>query len=363
MRRVIVFFVVLVAILSAGIYWKLREQRLEEARPSGGSATIEGTEVDIVARLPARVKTILVEEGEEVRAGQLLVELECDDQEALLRKAEAGVAAARAQLEAARVGAKLADQGVETAARQAAAAEAGVVANRAQARAVAAQAAAARRARARLEKVHAAGAASDQLLDRTATEATGLGQKTRALAAGVDASEAQAAMAEAGKTAAELQVALAATRIEAAAKGLEAAEATLARARVAVDECRLVAPRGGYVQSRNFEVGEAVLPGSRLLDMIDTRVVEATFYLPNAELAAAKPGQGVHVVADAYPDEQFEGTIRRVATSAEFTPRNVQTRADRDRLVYAVHVQIPNPEGRLRPGMPVEIRIPGTERR
>ena len=50
----------------------------------------------------------------------------------------------------------------------------------------------------------------------------------------------------------------------------------------------------------------------------------------------------------------------RVATQAEFTPRNVQTREDRDRLVYQVEVAIPNPEGLLRPGMPVEIRIPGT---
>jgi HlyD family secretion protein len=86
-------------------------------------------------------------------------------------------------------------------------------------------------------------------------------------------------------------------------------------------------------------------------------------YVPNAELSAAAPGRQVVAVADAWPGKTFEGAIRRVSASAEFTPRNVQTREDRDRLVYAVDVVIPNPDGLLRPGMPVEISIPGTERR
>jgi HlyD family secretion protein len=122
----------------------------------------------------------------------------------------------------------------------------------------------------------------------------------------------------------------------------------------------LRAPRDGIVQTRSYEVGEVVTPGTRVLTLVDTREVEATFYLPNAELGAAEPGRKVEVVADAYPDRVFEATIRRVGTSAEFTPRNVQTREDRDRLVYAVDIALENPDGALRPGMPVEVRIPGT---
>jgi HlyD family secretion protein len=68
------------------------------------------------------------------------------------------------------------------------------------------------------------------------------------------------------------------------------------------------------------------------------------------------------VVADAYPGQRFEGTIRHVSTKAEFTPKNVQTREDRDRLVYGVQVRIQNRDGRLRPGMPVEVSIDGTGR-
>ena len=67
-------------------------------------------------------------------------------------------------------------------------------------------------------------------------------------------------------------------------------------------------------------------------------------------------------VADAFPDEEFEGTVRTVALEAEFTPRNIQTRTDRDRLVYPVEVIVVNRDGKLRAGMPVQVTLPGTER-
>ena len=68
------------------------------------------------------------------------------------------------------------------------------------------------------------------------------------------------------------------------------------------------------------------------------------------------------IVADAYPGETFEGRVSTVALEAEFTPRNVQTREDRDRLVYAVEIHVDNADGILRAGMPAEVALPGTER-
>jgi HlyD family secretion protein len=105
-----------------------------------------------------------------------------------------------------------------------------------------------------------------------------------------------------------------------------------------------------------------VLPGANVLTLVYLDEVRATFYLPNAELAAAAPGKEVTVSADAYPGETFAGTIRHVSTKAEFTPKNVQTREDRDRLVYGVEVIIPNLDQKLRPGMPAEVSIDGTAR-
>jgi HlyD family secretion protein len=104
-------------------------------------------------------------------------------------------------------------------------------------------------------------------------------------------------------------------------------------------------------------VGELVVAGQPLARLVDMAELKATFYLPNAEIGAARPGLKATVVADAYPDRKFEGTVASVSSKAEFTPRNIQTRSDRDRLVYPVEVRLPNPEGLLRPGMPVQVTL------
>jgi HlyD family secretion protein len=114
------------------------------------------------------------------------------------------------------------------------------------------------------------------------------------------------------------------------------------------------------VVSRNLEPGEAVQAGTNVLALTDVTEARTRFYLPNGEHAAAAPGRKVRIVADAYPGQTFEGTIFYVSPRAEFTPRNVQTRADRERLVYAVEVRIPNADMRLRSGMPVEVEIEGS---
>lgn len=360
MKRAVAFFVVLVVGLSVALYLKLRQQRLAAERPSGGSATIEGVEVDIVSRLPTRVVAIAVDEGDVVTAGAVLVELDCREQEALLAQAEAAVAGAGVAQQAAIVALELAEQGVAMAQRKTRAARAQVTASQAQSKALSVKLDAAKRSSARVEKVHSSGAASEQILDRVNTEVAGLDQQLAALEANTNAAGAQADAIAGAVATARKQVDLARVKTQGALQERAAAEAARSRAAVGVGECKLVAPRAGYVQSRNFEPGEVVMPGSRILTIVDTREVEAIFYLPNNELAAAAVGRPVEVRADAHPGQKFSGAIRRVSVSAEFTPRNVQTRADRDRLVYAVAVRIANEAGLLRPGMPVEIEVAGT---
>jgi HlyD family secretion protein len=103
------------------------------------------------------------------------------------------------------------------------------------------------------------------------------------------------------------------------------------------------------------------MPGAVLARVVSTSEVIATFYLPNAEVGAVKPGAPATVVADAFPTLTFAAEVRTVALQAEFTPRNIQTRSDRDRLVYPVEVVIDDPEHQLRSGMPVQVTLPGTE--
>jgi HlyD family secretion protein len=105
-----------------------------------------------------------------------------------------------------------------------------------------------------------------------------------------------------------------------------------------------------------------VSPGAVLVRLVDLSEPKATFYLPNAEVGAVRAGAPAQVVADAWPGKTFEGTVRTVSLEAEFTPRNIQTRTDRDRLVYPVEVTVKDPEHRLRDGMPVQVTIPGTGR-
>lgn len=362
MKKIAVVFVVLIAALSTVLYLKLRDQAAEAEGPTGGSATVEGTRVHVTARIPGRVEVIHVREGDKVEAGAVLVELDCAEPEARMAQAKAGLEAARAALEPARAQIPLAEAGVEAARKQEAAAEAAAAATRAQARPVSASRQAARRAAKRVETLQTAGGASAQDLDKAQTQVAVLGGQLQAARAAAKAQAKQAEAASTGVRAAALKVAAAKAQVEALERQVKVAESHIALAQVGVGECKLVAPRAGIVTVRALEPGEPVLPGTRVLEIVDLEVVTAVFYVPNAELAAAKVGGAVSLVADAWPDERFEGTIQWVGAQAAFTPRNVQTREDRDRLVYPVEVRVPNEKGLLRPGMPVEVKIDGSER-
>lgn len=211
-------------------------------------------------------------------------------------------------------------------------------------------------------------AAHDRRLAAGATTRAA-GAQASAAAAQVDTARAQGDAAKASAAGASAQAeGVAAQRggsqaqQSAAEHTLAAAKAALARADVQLGECVLRAPRDAVVLGRNHEPGEMALPGTRVLTLMDLRDARTLFYLPNADLGHAAPGGKVEVLVDAYPGKVFEGRILSISTKAEFTPRNIQTREDRDRLVYAVKVAIANPELQLRAGMPVEVRIPGTQR-
>ena len=348
MKRIIIGLVLLVAGLAVALSYRLRQLEAYRHAPAGGTGTIEGTEVKITARIPARVVAVHVREGESVTEGQLLVELECDEPEAALAQARAALAAAEASVQAA-VAQVRAAGGSTTVAQRAARAV------KAEKEAVQAERANVEKEAARLRALHDGGAIPTAELDRVETGTLTSAQR-------VEAAKANQAVAKARIGVAYQSQQAAAAQAEAARENVDAARAAVRRAETTVRECRLVAPRAAVVQTRSYEPGEVVLPGANLLTLVELTDVRATFYLPNAELGAAAPGKSVTVVADAYPGQEFTGTIRHVSSEAEFTPKNVQTREDRDRLVFGVEVVIPNPEGKLRPGMPVEVSIDGTAR-
>ncbi|GEJ59011.1 HlyD family secretion protein [Anaeromyxobacter diazotrophicus] len=346
MRRIALVVVSLVVVLSAVLAWRLHLQAAEARAPAGGSGEIEGTHVDLASRVGARILEQRVRKGVAVKRGDLLVALDCADPAAALAEAEARLAAARAQAAAA-------GTSVEASRRQREAAVAGQLAARAQAEALAAQRDAAQRQAGRLEALGADVPTSSR--DQTRASAEGLEGQTRAALAQARATEQQAA-------AAVVAIRASGAQAVAAEAQLKAAEATASRARLLVDECQVRAPRDAVVDDLPHEPGELVQAGQLLVRLVELTEVKATFYLPNAELAAARLGGRATVVADAWPGERFEGVVRTVALQAEFTPRNIQTRTDRDRLVYPVEVYVQNPQGKLRPGMPVQVFLPAGDR-
>jgi HlyD family secretion protein len=348
MKRALVLIGLLVAGLVTGLLLRVRHLRAAEHGPAGGSGVIEGVDVNVTSRIAARITRVNVREGDVVKLGDVLVELDCIDQDAALAEANAQLAAAQSSFQAAQANAASASQTAKGASRN-------VSAARSQVDVLRAQADLARLDLARTEELVRTGTLAQSALDEARSKYLALANQIAEQNAIASMNKDQAGASRASDTGAKSQAA-------AADSNVTAARAAVARAGISVAECKLYAPRGAMVVSRNLEPGEAVQPGTNVLALTDVTEARTRFYLPNAELAAAAPGRRARVVADAYPGQSFEGTISYVSPRSEFTPRNVQTREDRERLVYAVEVRIPNADMRLRSGMPVEVVIEGSWR-
>jgi HlyD family secretion protein len=341
---------VLVSLLAAGLLVALlilvRHLRAAEHGPAGGSGVIEGVDVNATSRIAARIIKVNVREGDIVKQGDVLVELDCSQGEATLSQLEAELAAEQSTHKAAQSNANSALQNASGGSENVTAAKSQIDVLRAQQE---------------LSRVDLA--RTDELVERGTLSASALDEaRSKELSVESQIAEQRAIESMVKNQAGALLASgtEAKSKAVAAEDSVNAARAAVLGAEVNVSECKLLAPRNAMVVSRNFEPGEAVQPGTNVLSLTDLTEARTRFYLPNAELAAAAPGRKVRLVADAYPGQSFEGTIFYVSPRAEFTPRNVQTREDRERLVYSVEVRIPNADMRLRSGMPVEVAIEGS---
>jgi multidrug resistance efflux pump len=178
----------------------------------------------------------------------------------------------------------------------------------------------------------------------------------------VDAAEAQYRAAEAAVQMAQAQVD--ALRAGATEEEIAIAEAQVEQAQAALDALMMlhdkqtiVAPVGGLVLERSIHEGELAAPGATLLTLGDLDQVTLTVYVPENRLGQVLIGQRVEVRVDSFPERVFTGTVVAIAHEAEFTPRNVQTQEERVNMVFAVDVQIPNPDHALKPGLPADAVI------
>ena len=155
----------------------------------------------------------------------------------------------------------------------------------------------------------------------------------------------------------ESQLKAARSQLEAARGSQAQAQAGLNLLRVQIGNATIIAPVSGTVLERNIEVGELAMAGSAICKLGDLARPYLKIYLPEGQYGRVRLGQQVQVSVDSYPGRTFAGRVATIADQAEFTPKDIQTKEERTKLVFAVKVAIDNPKAELKPGMPADAVI------
>ncbi len=276
------------------------------------SGTIEATEARLGFQVPGRIDSVLVREGQSVRAGQVLAMLDRremsarrDQAQALLTELEHGsrpeeIAQAAAAVEGARQ--KFQD---------------------------------ARRDLDRAHTLFAGGAVSQEVLDKT--------QMTF-----------EVAQSQLTQTEEQYRLVKSGPRRE----RIEAQRSQLAQVEAVLDNMTIRAPSDGVVTVRHREPGETAGAGAPVLSVLEPSSRWVRIYVREDRVAAVRLGMPATITTDTYRDRTYPGEVVFVASQAEFTPKNVQTTEERVKLVYAVKVQIAGDDAfDLKPGMPADVRL------
>ncbi|MBL8103109.1 MAG: efflux RND transporter periplasmic adaptor subunit, partial [Anaerolineales bacterium] len=147
----------------------------------------------------------------------------------------------------------------------------------------------------------------------------------------------------------------AAKALDQAKSALSQAEASLSLIEAQIAKLAINAPMDGVILTRNVEPGEFVQPGAVALTMADLSNLTITVYIPEDRYGLISLGQMAEVRVDSFPDMTFTATVVHIADQAEFTPRNVQTVEGRSSTMYAVKLNLQDPEGKLKIGMPADV--------
>jgi len=287
-----VFLAVLMISAVAGIGW-LWWQHQQLRLPPGiawGNGRLEADQIDIDTKFAGRIAKLFVDEGDVVRARQVVAMMDTRDLEASLKKSEALVSQAERSLDEAK--ANLVQQQTQVKLAQ-------------------------------------------QELDRTAA----LVPKGFATVELLDQRRQQMSGAVAAELAANHKVAEAQHALDAATHDVELY-------RVNILDNTLTAPRDGPIEYRVANVGEVLTGGGKVFTMLDASYVYMDIYLPTAEAGRIRIGSEARIVLDAYPDHVIPAKVVYVASQAQFTPKTVETKAERDKLMFRIRVRI-DPE-RLR---------------
>jgi multidrug resistance efflux pump len=418
MKRIIPVIIIIAAL--GGGYWWYSQQNATAVNAETtrnrlmGSGSIEAETLAVTAELGGRVETLTVDEGDEVEAGQVLIELDKTDLLAQQVQLEAAIATAKAnlalvsapprpenvllaqaQLAQAEVlkngaelvwqrAARLANDPKELEARlnqmKAQVNEAGKQIELAEVNLKRAEIQAEAASRNQSNNVGLAQNESAQYQLQAARQGLNIAQSARdgaqkqvehliqlrdnplSLRAQANAAQAAYKQAEAAVLAAQANLTAAKANptpedVNVARAQLQEAENALETIAVQLEKQTLTAPRRGLISQKLINPGEMANPGLTLLELSDIDTVDLTVYIPETQLGRVKIGQKAAVYVDAYAGETFNGQVTFMAHEAEFTPRNVQTQEERVNLVFGVKITLPNADHRLKPGMPADAEI------
>ena len=144
---------------------------------------------------------------------------------------------------------------------------------------------------------------------------------------------------------------------ETAVNQYKGAQAQVATFQVQLQKVHVTSPIAGVVLERSVEAGEVVFPGMVLMTIGDLGSPWVRVFIGETDIGKVRLGQKAFVATDAYPKRQFPGMLRYISSEAEFTPKNVQTREERVKLVYEARIYLANEEGILKPGMPADVSL------
>ena len=289
------------------------------------NGTIEATEVELSSKLPGRLAQLLVKEGDQVQAGQVIARLDTSEVEAEVAQARAALARAEAQFKELLAGSRL--QEIEEARANLQQAEDNLKL--------------ARDDWNRFDNLFKEGAISAQERDRAKN-------RIEIALSQVKAAEERYALVRIGP---RPEV------IEAARHERDRAKAALGMVQVRLRDSTILAPLAAIVLTKRAEQGEVVNPGFPIAILIDPDDLWLRVYIPESEIGLVGIGQAAAVTVDSFPDRRFEGKVVEISSKAEFTPRTVQTKKERVNLVFGVKISLDNHERLLKPGMPADTKI------
>ena len=304
---------VVLLILAGGGYWSWKAQRpLLPPGFASGNGRLEADVVDIDTKFAGRVARLLADEGDMVWAGQIVAVMDTRDLEAQLSQAEAQIRQAQRSVEEA-------ERNVEQQHSQAKLAQQEL---------------------GRSTYLTTKGYASAEQLDLRQQAADAAVAALHAAEARLGGAEQALLVARQNAEAARAAKEAAAARAGAAKHALEAATQSAAYIRVNIADNSLIAPRDGPIEYRVANVGEVLAAGGKVFTMLDASYIYMDVYLPTPETGRVRIGSEARIVLDAYPGHVIPARVVSVSSQAQFTPKTVETRDERDKLMFRIRVKI-----------------------